>query len=61
MVEADVVNAGHCTLARSQAAKPWQLVSLHVTDLIDHKLYPAPAPLLLHSNHQPTAVLLTSR
>ena len=35
--EAVVVNAGHCTLAGSQAAKPWQLVSLCVTDLIDHK------------------------
>lgn len=34
-----VVNAGHCALAGSQAAKPWQLVSLCVTDLIDHKLY----------------------
>lgn len=31
------MNAGHCALAGSQAAKPWQLVSLCVTDLIDHK------------------------
>lgn len=31
------VNAGHCALAGSQAAKPRQLVSLCVTDLINHK------------------------
>lgn len=37
VVGAVVVNAGHCVLAGSQAVKPWQLVSLCVTDLIDHK------------------------
>lgn len=48
-----VVNAGHCALAGSRAAKPWQLVSLCVTDLIDHKLYTPPSlpPFFLFPVH----------
>lgn len=42
-----VVNAGHWVLAGSQAAKPWQLVSLCVTDLIDHNLTTPTYPFLL--------------
>lgn len=45
VVGAVVVNAGHCALAGSQATKPWQLVSLCVTDLIDHKPYYSHLPI----------------
>lgn len=43
-VGAVTLNVGHCALAGSQAAKPWQLVSLCVTDLIDHKPFLPPPP-----------------
>lgn len=41
------VNAGHWALAGGQAAKPWQLVILCVTDLIDHKPHSLPPSLLV--------------
>lgn len=52
-----IVNAGQCALAGSQAAKPWQLVSLCVSDLIDHKPPPSLLPVPFPTQDQLAAVL----
>lgn len=58
VVGAVVVNAGQRPLVRSQAAKLCQLVSLCVTDLIDHKLYSPHLPPSLPSLLFPFALMI---